>query len=53
MVEGSAEGLLRFSDRVDTRRCGPPGVLAVIVGSGYGYVRKDGVAVVPIGSLGP
>jgi hypothetical protein len=24
----------------------------VIVGSGYGYVREDGVAVVPIGALG-
>ena len=26
--------------------------LAVIVGSGYGYVRPDGVAVIPIGALG-
>jgi hypothetical protein len=28
------------------------GALAVIVGSGYGYVRPDGVAVIPIGALG-
>jgi hypothetical protein len=27
------------------------GSLAVIIGSGYGYVRPDGVAVVPIGAL--
>lgn len=52
-VEEAASNLLTFSDRVDTTRCGEPAVLGVIVGSGYAYVREDGVAVVPIGALGP
>ena len=28
-------------------------VLGVIVGTGYGYVRPDGIAVIPIGALAP
>jgi hypothetical protein len=28
-------------------------LLAVIVATGYGYVREDGVQVIPIASLGP
>ena len=35
------------------RVCGRPATLAVIVAAGYGYVRPDGVAVVPIGALAP
>ncbi len=42
----------RFARQIDTERCGAPAVLGVIVGSGYGYLRKDGIAVVPIGALG-
>ncbi len=53
MVEDAARNLLKFVNRIDTNRCGNPGALVVIVGSGYGYVREDGVAVVPIGALGP
>jgi predicted AAA+ superfamily ATPase len=52
MVDAAAANLLKFGERVDTRR-GPPSTLGVIVGGGYGYVRKDGVAVIPIGALGP
>ena len=52
-VDQAAASLLTFADRVDTARCGKPAVLAVIVGTGYGYIRPDRVAVVPIGSLGP
>jgi hypothetical protein len=52
-VEDAAATLLKFAARVDTRTSGPPSFLAVIVGAGYGYVRADGVAVVPIGALGP
>jgi hypothetical protein len=33
-------------------RASPPG-LAVVCGSGYGYRRPDGIAVVPVGALGP
>jgi predicted AAA+ superfamily ATPase len=52
-IEEGAANLLKFKERIDTSRSGDPAVLAVIVGTGYGYVRKDGVQVVPIGSLGP
>ena len=53
MADAAAQSLLRFRDRVDTAKCGEPALLGVIVGSGYGYRRSDGVAVIPIGALGP
>lgn len=52
-VDEAARALRKFAELVDTNKSGTPAVLAVIVGTGYGYVRPDGVAVVPIGSLGP
>lgn len=52
-VDEAARTLLRFADRVDTSRCGEPSVLGVVVGSGLGYRRDDGVSVIPIGALGP
>lgn len=52
-VDVGAASLLKFANRVDTSRSHPPSALAVIVGTGYGYVRPDGVAVIPIGTLGP
>lgn len=52
-VDEAASRLLTFADRVDTTRCGEPASLGVIVGTGYGYEREDGVAVLPIGTLGP
>lgn len=52
-VEEAAKNLLRFQDRIDDAKTGPPALLAVVVATGYGYVRKDGVQVVPIGCLGP
>ena len=36
-----------------TRRSGEPAFLAVVCGSGYGYLRPDGIAVVPVGALSP
>ena len=51
-MEDGAAGLLKFAKKVDTAKLGKPAALAVIVSSGYGYVRPDGVAVVPIGALG-
>lgn len=53
MVDDGAATLLKFADRVDTSRCGIPALLGVIVATGYGYVREDGIAVIPIGALGP
>ena len=52
-VDDAAKHLLTFAERVDTRTVGKPTTLAVIVATGYGYVRPDGVAVIPIGALGP
>lgn len=52
-VDEAAAHLLAFAQRVDTTVCGRPATLAVIVATGYGYVRSDGVAVIPIGALAP
>ena len=52
-VEEGARSLLKFAERIDTARCGEPAALAVIVGTGYGYLRKDGIGVVPVGAFGP
>lgn len=52
-IEEGAASLLRFKDRIDTVKSGDPAVLAVISATGYGYVRKDGIQVIPVGSLGP
>lgn len=52
-IDAAAASLLRFTDRIDTSRMGKPAMLAVVVGTGYGYMRSDGVAVVPISALGP
>ena len=52
-VDAAAANLLRFRAQIDSRRTGEPAFLAVVCGSGYGYQRADGVAVVPVGALGP
>jgi predicted AAA+ superfamily ATPase len=52
-IDEAASHLTTFAGRIDTTKRGPAAVLAVIVGTGYGYVRSDGVHVIPIGSLGP
>ena len=48
-----ARNLIRLAARVDPERMGEPAALGVIVSSGYGYTREDGVSVIPIGALGP
>ena len=52
-VDEGAASLLKFVERVDLDRCGKPSALGVIVSDGYGYVREDGISVIPIGVLGP
>lgn len=52
-VDAAAEHLVKLKGRIDTGAAGEPLALAVITGTGYGYVRPDGVAVIPIGALGP
>jgi predicted AAA+ superfamily ATPase len=52
-VDTAATSLQRFAERIDTASCGSPALLGVIVATGYAYRREDGVAVIPIGALGP
>jgi predicted AAA+ superfamily ATPase len=52
-VETAAQNLAKFAARIDTSKRGEPAVLGVIVGSGFGYVRPDGIHVIPIGALAP
>jgi hypothetical protein len=52
-VDEAADSLKLFAKQIDTEATGPGGILGVIVGQGYAYTRDDGVAVIPIGLLGP
>ena len=52
-ADDGAANLLRLAERVDPARMGEPVALGVIVSTGYGYTREDGVSVIPIGALGP
>ena len=52
-VDAAAKSLLAFAAKIDTRVEIAPAMLAVIVATGYAYTRPDGVAVIPIGALGP
>ena len=51
-ADEGAGNLLRLAERVDPKRMGEPAPLGVIVSSGYGYTRENGVSVIPIGALG-
>lgn len=53
LVPSGVKSLQTLAERVDTKRCGKPAALGVIVGSGHGYTREDGIHVIPIGMLGP
>jgi predicted AAA+ superfamily ATPase len=50
-IEEGAASLLKFARQVDTDTSGEPACLGLIVASGYGYVRDDGIQVIPIGAL--
>jgi uncharacterized protein len=52
-IDRAADSLNRFRERLDLSKCGEPAFLGVIVATGFGYRRKDGVQVIPIGALGP
>lgn len=52
-IDDAAADLLSFAERIDTTKSGAPACLGVIVGTGYGHIRKDRVAVIPIGALAP
>lgn len=53
LVDEGAAALLRFREAIDTAATREPAVLGVISGTGFGYVRPDGVAVIPVGALCP
>ena len=53
IIDKAAASLLKFAARIDTTKTGEPAALVVITGSGHGYVRPDGVTVVPYGALAP
>jgi predicted AAA+ superfamily ATPase len=52
-LDAAAANLKKFAGQIDTERCPSPAVLGVIVGTGYGYLREDGIMVIPVGALGP
>ena len=52
-IDAAAATLLKFRERIDVEAVGEPKSLGVIVSTGYGYRRNDGVCVVPIAALGP
>jgi hypothetical protein len=53
LIEEGVANLLRFAGQVDASRSGPVAHLGVIVATGFGYQREDGVAAIPIGALAP
>ncbi len=53
LADQGAEVLLRFRAAIDAEKSGEPAILGVMSGTGFGYVRPDGVAVIPVGSLAP
>jgi predicted AAA+ superfamily ATPase len=52
-IEEAATTLNRFASRIDTDKIGEPAALAVVTGTGFAYVRDDGIRVIPIGTLAP
>jgi predicted AAA+ superfamily ATPase len=52
-IDEAAASLLKFAETIDTSKSGEPKFLAVVVASGYGYARADGVQVVPLPSFAP
>lgn len=52
-IDSAAASLVKLARVVDQHKSGPPSVLGVICMAGYGYVRDDGVSVIPIRSLAP
>lgn len=50
-IEEAAKNLLKFKERVDTKKCGEPSFLVVLTGAAYSYKREDGIYVVSIGTL--
>ena len=52
-VNEAASSLKKFVERIDIEHRGAPSFLGVVLPTQYGYVRPDGVHVIPIHALGP
>ena len=52
-IDRAARTLRRLRGKLDRAKTGDPAKLIVITAGGYAYERPDGVAVVPITSVGP
>jgi uncharacterized protein len=52
LFDEAAAKLINFADKVDQATMGKPSFLAIISATEYGYIRDDGVYVIPIGCLG-
>ena len=50
-IDDAANNLLKFKNRVDTKKNGEPSFLMVLTGADYSYKRDDGIYVVSIGTL--
>ena len=51
LFDEAAKKLINFAARVDQTTMGKPSFLAIISATEYGYIRDDGVYVIPIGCL--
>lgn len=52
-IDEGAGNLRKLAEIVDVQSTGPAASLAVVVPTGPAYVRTDGIAVVPLTTLGP
>lgn len=52
-IAAAAKNLLKFAKRIDPTKSGEPAALGIITATGFGYTRKDGIHVIPVGALGP
>lgn len=50
-ADTAAANLLKFSDKIDTKKLKSPATLTVITGNGFAHRRRDGVNVVPLSVL--
>lgn len=54
LIEEGAAALKKLASKIDTTKMKSPSFMMVLTGIGdYAYLRKDGVIVVPVGSLKP
>ncbi len=52
-IEAAASSLLKLRAKAVAEQILPPAKLLVVTATGFGYERRDGVAVAPITALGP